>query len=131
MKRDRSGKHRRRQDLLMEPELRGAIEACLAAAAAARAAAAEARRAAELCGTAERVRAAAEGHRRTRDRVFFDAEHLRQRAEGERAAAERTRRVAADQFDSTTRRAIREEVEIASEMQETTARRRRDRRPSK
>jgi hypothetical protein len=63
--------------------------------------------------------------------VFFDAEHMRQRAEGERAAAEKTRRAASERFDTDTRRAIREEVEIASEMQDTNVRRRRDRRSLK
>ena len=70
--------------------------------------------------SAEEARHAAEDARRHRDAVLHAIEAQRRRSEQGRAAAEAVRRAEADQFDTRTRRAIREEVEVAAEMQRTT-----------
>ncbi|HUJ25373.1 MAG TPA: hypothetical protein VLW85_05110, partial [Myxococcales bacterium] len=48
--------------------------------------------------------------------VLAIAEQVRQNAELKRRAAERERLLAAERFEMDTRRAIRQEVEIANEM---------------
>lgn len=67
----------------------------------------------------EEARKAAEEARKHRDQVLLIAEELRRKAESVRSVAEQTRRTTADRFDTDTRRAIREELEIASEVQRT------------
>ena len=69
--------------------------------------------------SAEQARLAAEDARRHRDEVFFAAERLRREAEQLRASAEQGRRTSADRFETDTRQAIREELEISAEMQKS------------
>ena len=71
------------------------------------------------------------GRGRHRGQVYFVAERIQRFAEKERATAESKHRVATDQFSTETRRAIREEVEIASEMQKSEDEQRRALAPAK
>jgi hypothetical protein len=79
------------------------------------------RRFAEAARTsAESARHAADDARRHRDEVLRALESFRQRAELDRKASEDVRRGRAEQFDTDVRRAIREEVEVAHEIQRTS-----------
>jgi len=80
----------------------------------------ELRRLAESArASADEARRAADEARRHRDTVLLVAEGLRRSGEEGRAAAERVRRTAAQHFETDTRRAIREEVEISAEIQKS------------
>jgi len=67
--------------------------------------------------SADQARHAADEARRHRDEVLFLSERLRREAEQHRASAEAGRRTTADRFETDTRQAIREEMEISAEMQ--------------
>jgi hypothetical protein len=69
--------------------------------------------------SAEEARSAADEARRHRDTVLRVVERLRRAAETGRAVAEQRRRTDADRFDTETRLAIREELEISAEMQKS------------
>jgi len=69
--------------------------------------------------SAEQARYAADEARRHRDEILVLAERLRREAEQRRASAEQDRRATADHFETDTRQAIREELEISAEMQKS------------